>query len=91
MGALLEAQAAFGGTDTLPFVKGQFGVELLRFRVAAPAAAQGTPLEEHQGTDARAIVEGIALNVEYQPGSAIERCVLRQLIFLAEKVLSAGC
>ena len=40
-------------------------MERMRFRILAPEAAQRTSFQKYRGTNARAIVDAIALDVEY--------------------------
>lgn len=56
---------AFVAPDAAPWMLQQFGLDALRFRIAAPVALQRTSLEEDDGADARPVVDGVSLNVEY--------------------------
>jgi hypothetical protein len=46
------------------FVIEEFRLEGLRFRILAPYAAEGAPIEEDSGSNSRTVVDGVALDIE---------------------------
>jgi hypothetical protein len=58
----------FAALDTIHIVGHQFNEWIPGLWIAAPAAPQGAPLEEHCGPDARTIVQTESLNIEGQTG-----------------------
>jgi hypothetical protein len=66
-GILRASLSTLTTLNTLYITGYDLGEGLLRFRVAAPAATQGTALKKHSSSDARAILNGEPLDIEYQP------------------------
>ena len=63
---------------TFIFIEGDMGFHFYGFGIAAPDTVQGAPLEEHDSSDARSIVETVALNIEYPPPYLLKSiCLLR--------------
>ena len=60
----------FGKADAAARVPRELGVVVLRFGIAAPAAAQRAALQKDQGADAGPVMDGIFLNVEDLPSRA---------------------
>ena len=64
--ATLDAETTLADPNTLMCIQGQFRLNALRFRIAAPLATQWTAIQKHHGTNARP-GQRIPLNVEHVP------------------------
>ena len=62
---LRAAFDALPAADASFFFVSQKGCRVNAFRVVAPAAGQRAPFHENRGADARAVMDSIAFNVEY--------------------------
>jgi hypothetical protein len=63
-GATLDAETTLADPNTLMRIEGQFRLNALRFRIAAPLATQWTAIQKYHGTNAWPVMQRIPLNVE---------------------------
>ena len=66
-GAVLAGLQAGGAADAALGIEQELGRRGLALGVVAPGAVQWATLHKDGGADARAVVDGKALDVEYEP------------------------